>query len=245
MDLLRKKYLVNALLTFMKEDIEKIGATAEGVTFDFTPKYIEQYLNHPDEEIPDAEDLQELKKVEKFTDDEFKQVFNYCIANQYIERYILSGDYKVKLTDFGFTKAQDLEEEKLRQEKLAKDCILIRVEQSTDSKINSLLLEAKTQFLNNNLQLAVEKIWDALERIKTLLNKEKKKGIVTICNNLGDELPVDFFDAEYNLLTKVGNDYQIRHFETSKKSLENLETKKYLFFRALSLINLTLSRIKK
>ncbi|WP_428054559.1 hypothetical protein [Candidatus Avelusimicrobium facis] len=245
MDLLRKNYLVSSLLTFMKEDIEKIGATVERVTFDFTPKYIESYLNHPDEEISDAEDLQEFKKVEKFTEDEFKQVFNYCITNQYIARYILNGDYKVKLTDLGFTKAQKLEEDKLIQEKLAKGCILIREERSSDSEINNLLLEAKTQFLNNNLQLAVEKIWDAFERVKTLLNKDKKQSVKCICEKLGDEVPFDFFNSEYVALTNLGNKNQIRHFETDKMPIENLETLRYLFFRGLALINLTLTRIKK
>lgn len=116
--------------------------------------------------------------------------------------------------------------------------------ETSDKILNSLITSARTLFLQGNTQLAIEKIWDALERIKTLLNKEKKKGIEAVCNSLGDELPTDFFDTEYNSLTKVGNDYQIRHFETSKKPLENPETKKYLFFRALSLINLTLSRIQ-
>lgn len=116
--------------------------------------------------------------------------------------------------------------------------------ETSDKTLNDLITNARTLFLQGNIQLAIEKIWDALERIKTLLNKEKKKGIEAICNSLGDELPADFFDAEYDSLTKIGNDYQIRHFETSKKSLENLETKRYLFFRALSLINLTLSRIQ-
>lgn len=116
--------------------------------------------------------------------------------------------------------------------------------ETSDKTLNNLITDARTLFLQGNMQLAIEKIWDALERIKTLLNKDKKKGIKAICKRLGEDLSTQFFDTEYGLLTDTGNNYQIRHFETDKIPVKNIETKKYLFFRALSLINLTLSRIE-
>lgn len=117
--------------------------------------------------------------------------------------------------------------------------------ETSDKTLNNLISSARTLFLQGNIQLAIEKIWDALERIKTLLHEDKKEGIKMICVKLGDELVPVFFDKEYALLTDTGNKYQIRHFETDKKPIQNSETQKYLFFRALSLINLTLSRMQK
>lgn len=115
---------------------------------------------------------------------------------------------------------------------------------TADIKLNELVSKGRVFFLQNNIQEALEKIWDALERLKTLLDKDKKKGIELICKQLSDEIDISFFDNEYKALTDLGNCYQIRHFEIDKKPIDNTETKKYLFFRALSLINFTLTKIK-
>lgn len=116
---------------------------------------------------------------------------------------------------------------------------------TSDEILNDLIVKARSFFLKGDIQQAVEKIWDALERLKTLLNKDKKEGIKIICKYLSDEIELGFFNDEYQVLTDLGNKYQIRHFETDRKPIKNLETRKYLFFRALSLINLTLARIPK
>ena len=122
--------------------------------------------------------------------------------------------------------------------------IYIRTNISKDAKTNDLLLETKISFLYDNIQMALEKIWDAFERVKTLCKKDKKESIKEVCIKLSYDLDFEFFNNEYKLLTNIGNEYQIRHFETNKKPIKSDETKKYLFFRVLSLINLTLEGIK-
>lgn len=243
MDIFRREKLIDALLGFMKSAVEKFGTTLENVTFDFSPSTTLRYFNHADENIPDSEDLRLLKARENMTNDEFKEIFNYCIAHQYIRRYVNDGGYKIRLSDKGFYRAKEKEREDILQNKIQNELIYIGTYKSSDKDLNDLLSDAKQQFLNENVQLALEKLWDALERVKTLTNTNKKKGIEAICQQLADELPEDFFDKEYKQLTLIGNDYQIRHFENNKKSIKNLETKKYLFFRTLSLINLTISRL--
>lgn len=116
---------------------------------------------------------------------------------------------------------------------------------TSDNILNELIDNARYFFIQGHIQEATEKIWDALERVKTLLNKDKNKGISQICECLSDEIDSNFFNNEYRILTDLGNKYQIRHFEIDKKRIENIETKKYLFFRVLSLINLTLNRVEK
>lgn len=244
MDPLRKEELVNALLTFMKEEIEKQGALIEAISFDFTPAYTQEYYNQAPKNFPDGEELQSFKQKESFTDEEFRIVFKYCLSNEYIQYSCLGSGEIVRLSEAGFSKVKELENGIILKNKIQKELIYIGTYKSADRKVNDLLIEAKLAFLEDNIQLAVEKIWDVLERVKTLTNKDKRQGIMDICNKLGDEISYDFFSVEYDALTKIGNDYQIRHFETNKKPINNKETQKYLFFRALSLINLTLHKIK-
>ena len=243
MDMISKEYLVNNLLSYMKNEAERIGVPIGSVDFDFRPSYVQEYIGAPSEIIPDGEDLHLFKQQTNISNEEFETIFNYCITNQYIKRIFLGKPYTVQLTEYGFDYAKDIERKDLLQNKLQTELIYINTYASSDRLLTELLLESKKQFLNDDIQLALEKLWDALERTKTLLSKDKKKSIEAICNSLGDEISPDFFDKEYALLTDIGNKYQIRHFETDKKPITNPETQKYLFFRVLSLINLTLSRI--
>ena len=228
----------------MKEETEKIGVSIKNVNFNFEPSYIQEYMGGLSKRIPEGEDLQLFKEKIELSEEEFNTIFNYCKTNEYIKCVSIGKPYIVQLTDYGFQQAKYKEQEDILQNKLQEELIYIGVQTSSDKELTNLLLESKKRFLNDDIQSAIEKLWDALERTKTLFNSDKRKGIGVICNGLGDEISPEFFDKEYALLTEIGNNYQIRHFETDKKPIDNLETKKYLFFRALSLINLTLSRIK-
>ena len=244
MDILKREEIINILLTYMKKEAEKVGVKISAVNFDFTPAHVDKYFNAPSQNIPDAEDLRNLKKIINIDNNEFIEVFNYCKTNYYIKLLRSGYEFKVLLTDEGFRRAKQYEENEIIKNKMQEKLIYIRTNISKDSKTNDLLLEAKIYFLSNNIQTALEKIWDAFERVKTLCKKDKKESIKEICNKLSYDLDFEFFNNEYKLLTNIGNEYQIRHFETNNKPIKSDETKKYLFFRVLSLINLTLERIK-
>lgn len=119
---------------------------------------------------------------------------------------------------------------------------------TADNTLNQQIELARKFYINNDLQLALEKIWDAFERIKSSFHKDKKKSVSAIISTLSDEItnPLGskcdekdlFFNKELYELTSIGNNYKIRHFETEKKELSNRITMEYLFFRMLNLINL-------
>jgi hypothetical protein len=113
-----------------------------------------------------------------------------------------------------------------------------------DAKLDELLRDAATRFLSRNPQDradALEKLWDAFERLKTLENPSDKKASITALLAKaagGGVLFHGHLEAECVDLTKIGNDFQIRHFEVNKQPLPApIETSvDYLFTRLLSLI---------
>jgi hypothetical protein len=118
---------------------------------------------------------------------------------------------------------------------------------TSDKDLNSLIEEAKDRFLNNDRQVALEKIWDSFERIKTYYDSNPKKKNMSadkLSGNVSVNFDKEFMDEEFKKLTKIGNDYKIRHHETSKLSLSD-EHIHYLFFRMLSLIDLCLVFLHK
>jgi len=50
-------------------------------------------------------------------------------------------------------------------------------------------------------------------------------------------------NAEFAFLTKLGNEYQIRHFERNKKSFPSEEIKTYFYNRCASLVNLCICHL--
>ncbi len=92
-------------------------------------------------------------------------------------------------------------------------------------------------------QDSVEKIWDALERLKTYyITLNKKQSVGNIINDIagGNSNFIKLFDAEFAELTKIGNEYRIRHHETNKIDIIDVRHYDYLFNRCLSLIALAI-----
>lgn len=113
-----------------------------------------------------------------------------------------------------------------------------------DEDLNLLINEAKDRYLKPNDQIvALEKLWDAFERVKTYYDKDKKKSATILIGKMSTELDADELQQEFETLTKIGNSYRIRHHETDKKPLTEPSQVKYLFFRMLALIDLTVGAI--
>src|SRR5699024_8149729 len=83
---------------------------------------------------------------------------------------------------------------------------------------------------------SIEKIWDAFERTKTFYGSDKKDSVNQIIDLLSTELERSYLNKEFLTLTKVGNEYRIRHHETNKRKIEDSKLISYLFFRMLALI---------
>mgnify|MGYP005941961865 CR=1 FL=1 len=96
-------------------------------------------------------------------------------------------------------------------------------------------------------QDSVEKMWDALERLKTYYTElDKKKSIEKIVNDMagGDANFLDLFDKEFKTLTDIGNLYRIRHHETNKIDIVDIKYYDYFFNRCLSLIAIAIQYLK-
>lgn len=124
------------------------------------------------------------------------------------------------------------------------------VKPSKDNDLKSLIDSANSLYLKNtsdDSQLALEKIWDALERVKTYFGSDKKQSIVRIeqCISGGNEPIAKMIDGELNALTSIGNQYQIRHFERGKHLIADKKVRDYLFNRCQGLINLILQSVDK
>lgn len=91
--------------------------------------------------------------------------------------------------------------------------------------------------------IALEKVWDAFERMKTVyFPTNKKQSANTLVTNVAGQTNNfnQLLNDEFTTLTKIGNDYQIRHFETNKIQIKSMKQVDYLFYRMIALIDLCL-----
>lgn len=98
-------------------------------------------------------------------------------------------------------------------------------------------------------QIAIEKLWDAFERLKTYYYgsvNDKKSSITKIVNNISNGNPKykELFDKEFNELTVIGNSYRIRHHKMDKIEVIDNDYYDYLFQQCPALINLALKYLK-
>lgn len=87
--------------------------------------------------------------------------------------------------------------------------------------IEELIRAAEDLYRKGKYSYAVEKIWDAFERIKTYYYPEldKKKSANKIIDELsnGNDSIKSMFQAEFKYLTDIGNSYRIRHHEKTNR----------------------------
>ena len=179
------------------------------------------YFKHYELSFPDTCNAQET----------FVNEINILFARQQIA-YRLTKDGKVERV---------LSDAQLHQ--------MEKTKQSSDNQVNELIQEAFQKIINpkfDEKKIGLERLWDAFERIKSFYatkQDEKKGSLYEIINNItqGDSYFTDVINTECDALTKIGNNNQIRHFETYKSSLVSPIILDYLFFRMLATINLLLT----
>ena len=76
---------------------------------------------------------------------------------------------------------------------------------------------------------------------------DKRSSVETILDRIsdGDSVLKEKLNGEFKELTNIGNNYQIRHFETGKLPINDIRIKEYLYTRCLSLINLSIGFIEE
>jgi hypothetical protein len=119
--------------------------------------------------------------------------------------------------------------------------------QTEELGLEELLFEANKFYKNGEILNALEKIWDALERLKSFCypSLDKKESLQRIIKEIskGDKYRECFFDNEFRELTKIGNEYRIRHHEKDKKELYDDAFSDYLYKKCLSLISASLKEL--
>ena len=115
-----------------------------------------------------------------------------------------------------------------------------------DPELNGMLEKARQKFLDKNENTrreALQDLWDAWERLKTLETTNKPTGIAALIGAAaGSEFPKlkDYIDREAIELTRIGNKLQIRHSEKNQEKVSDVAHIDYLFHRLFSLIQLIL-----
>jgi len=118
--------------------------------------------------------------------------------------------------------------------------------ETKDEILDNLIKDSKERFLNpKDKQIALEKIWDAFERIKTYYDKDKKKSLKILLEKIGSEINTEDLEKEFRNLTEIGNSYRIRHHEKGKKEINDESSINYLYFRVLSLLDFCIEKINK
>lgn len=128
--------------------------------------------------------------------------------------------------------------------------IIKSIDSVAEPGIQDLLKEAIAKHMQPTFQAhrdAAEKIWDALERLKTYYTgMDKKSSATKIVSDMagGQAEYIDLFSTEFRALTDIGNNFRIRHHETSKIDITDIRHYDYFFNRCLSLISTAILYLK-
>lgn len=114
-----------------------------------------------------------------------------------------------------------------------------------DEILDGLLESARNRFLNRSLDVrreALEKLWDAWERLKTVEPGADERGSTKALLDKTSTEP-EFrvlIEGEATELTAIGNRFMIRHTEVGKVPIVSSRHVDYLFGRMFSLVLLAL-----
>lgn len=119
---------------------------------------------------------------------------------------------------------------------------------SGDSTLDAYLVEARTLYQSprhGERAFALERLWDAFERLKTLdVPRNKPASATVLLGNVQSEKFRAFVAAEMLALRSFGNDFMIRHHEMDKAPVPP-ESRDYLFARMGSLLVFLLKESKR
>ncbi|UZN02867.1 hypothetical protein [Cellulomonas sp. S1-8] len=120
---------------------------------------------------------------------------------------------------------------------------------SGDDRLDELIVEARSLYTSHRPSeraVALERLWDAFERLKTidLPGGDKRQSVQALLGNL-DAAWRDTVEAEMKSLTDIGNQYSIRHHETRTTPVPEDGAADYLFARMGALITLLLTASRR
>ncbi|CAA0080066.1 Uncharacterised protein [Zhongshania aliphaticivorans] len=110
-----------------------------------------------------------------------------------------------------------------------------------DSTLNRMLEESRDKFLSPDETIrreSLKRLWDAWERIKTILNPDSKKLSATLLLEkcASEENFRELLNEEAKVLTAIGNKFHIRHSEVGQIEIKTSAQIDYIFHRLFSFI---------
>lgn len=110
--------------------------------------------------------------------------------------------------------------------------------------LEELLKVAEKEYTKGNYSDAVEKLWDAFERLKTYYSPslDKKRSSERIIREVakGKKDFQELFNDDFKNLTNIGNNFRIRHHETTKIDISEEMHYQYFYKRCMALISTVL-----
>lgn len=121
------------------------------------------------------------------------------------------------------------------------ESVAVPMPDTGDSTLDDLLRRARDGFRDpspDTRRLALEKLWDAWERLKTLDDgADKKRSTTQMLDRIATEPTFrGLLETEAKALTGIGNDFHIRHFEVDRAPLINDAQVDYFFHRMWALV---------
>lgn len=123
---------------------------------------------------------------------------------------------------------------------------VVKIQKCANDKSLKELIEEANAFVQtgsrDDLQRALEKIWDAYERAKSIFHKDKKHSSSILTDKLskGDAVMKEKINDLMLHLNWIGNNYQIRHFEMDKRLFPSDDLKLFYFNLCASFLHLCL-----
>jgi hypothetical protein len=116
-----------------------------------------------------------------------------------------------------------------------------------DRTLDNMLDECRTKFSERNPLVrreALERLWDAWERLKSLADpSDKKRSIKILLDAVAREPSLQArLEAEAKELTEIGNSHLIRHSEVRQVPVIDVDHVDYLFHRLFAMIQLMLRK---
>ena len=116
-----------------------------------------------------------------------------------------------------------------------------------DRTLDNMLEECRTKFSDRNPLVrreALERLWDAWERLKSLADpSDKKRSVKIILDAVTSEPSLQVrLEEEATELNSIGNGHLIRHSEVNQVPVIDVDHVDYLFHRLFAMIQLVLRK---
>ena len=171
----------------------------------------------------------------------------FCVldAIEFFEKYNTNNDFTAQVNAIFklHSVAYKLEQGQFRS------VLNVGIDKSTVSEISEkglkeLVLEADRYYQTGNTKIAVEKLWDAFERLKTYYapSLDKKASANKIIDDMSGSDPnfQAMYQTEFKSLTDIGNSFRIRHHETTKIDITDTRQYDYFYKRCLALVSVAI-----